>query len=66
MIFDSKRDGSVRICGDFKLTVNRATTLESYPLPRVDELLASLGKSQNWIFPTLIFSCLWMMSPKNF
>ena len=41
-----KRDGSVRICGDFKLTVNRATTLESYPLPRVDELLASLGKSK--------------------
>ena len=33
-----KRDGAVRICGDYKLTVNRAAKLDTYPLPRVDDL----------------------------
>ena len=41
-----KQDGSVRICGDYrsKLATNQA---ESYPLPRIDNIFASLcgGKS---------------------
>ena len=42
-----KRDGIVRVCGDHKLTVNKAAKLEVYPLPRIEDLLASLsgGKS---------------------
>ena len=38
-----KRDGSVRICGDYKVTVNRASTIDTYPLPRVNDLFASLA-----------------------
>jgi len=38
-----KKDRSVRICGDFKTTVNQACPTESYPLPRVDELFADLA-----------------------
>ena len=34
--------GGVKLCGDYKLTVNQAGPVDSYPLPRVDELLASL------------------------
>ena len=42
-----KSDGSVRLCGDYKLTVNQAAKVDTYPLPRIEDLLASLagGKS---------------------
>ena len=42
-----KNDGSVRICGDYKLTANQATKVDTYPLTRIEDLLASLagGKS---------------------
>ena len=38
-----KEDGTVRICGDYKLTVNQGSKLESYPVPRVENLFASLS-----------------------
>ena len=28
-----KADGSIKICGDYKLTVNRAVKTDSYPSP---------------------------------
>ena len=38
------RDGSIRVCGDYKLTVSQVDT---YPLPLVENIIASLtnGKS---------------------
>ena len=41
-----KQSGEVRICGDYKITVNRAASADSYPLPKVDELLANLAGGQ--------------------
>ena len=38
-----KTDGSIRICGDYKVTVNQAAKLDTYPLPRSDDLFASLA-----------------------
>jgi hypothetical protein len=37
---------SVRICGDFKQTCNRAAKRDSYPIPRVEDILAQLGKGK--------------------
>ena len=44
-----KSDGnSVRICGDFKVTINRVARVEKYPLPRVDDLYAKLSGGQKF------------------
>ena len=42
-----KPDGTLRLCGDYKVTVNKVAKTESYPLPRIEELFSSLtgGKS---------------------
>ena len=42
-----KPDGSIWICGDYKLTINQAAKPDVYPLPRVEDLFATLagGKS---------------------
>ena len=42
-----KSDGSMRLCGDYKQTVNQSAIPDKYPLPKVYDLLASLagGKS---------------------
>ena len=44
-----KNDGSVHICGAYKLTATQAAKVDTYPLPRIEDLLASLasGKSFN-------------------
>ena len=39
---------SVRICGDFKQTVNRASPLDKYPIPKVDDLFARLAGGQKF------------------
>ena len=34
---------SIRICGDFKITINRATKLDQYPIPKIKDLFAKLS-----------------------
>ncbi len=43
-----KPDGSVRICGDYKVTVNRAAKVDSYPTPRIEDLFASLFQGKKF------------------
>lgn len=33
-----KRSGQIRICGDFKVTVNSVSVPENYPIPRVENM----------------------------
>ena len=45
-----KKDGEKRLCIDYR-KLNRVTKVDAYPLPRIDDLLDSLGRA-NW-FTTL-------------
>ena len=38
-----KRDGNVRLCRDYKLTINSVARNEVYPLPRIEELFAAVS-----------------------
>ena len=40
-----KGDGTVRLCGDFKVSVNSALRVDHYPLPKVEDIFATLGNS---------------------
>ena len=47
MVLVLKPDGSIRLCGDYKLTINKVAKPDVYPLPHIEELFATLagGKS---------------------
>ena len=38
-----KEDGNIRICGDYKMTVNPASECDTYPVPKTEDLLATLN-----------------------
>ena len=38
-----KPDGSLRICGDYKVTINQAAKPDTYPLPKIEDLFTSLS-----------------------
>ena len=44
-----KADGkSLRICGDFKVTVNKASQLDRYPIPKIEDLFATLAHGKTF------------------
>ena len=62
-----KKDGTFRICGDYKVTVNQALAVDQYPLPKPDDLFATLagGKSsQNLTCLKHTYSYDLMRSPR--
>ncbi|MEE4247260.1 MAG: RNase H-like domain-containing protein, partial [Kangiellaceae bacterium] len=56
-----KSDGSVRICADFKRSVNLAVEPDTYPLPRIEELFAKLTGGKQ--FTKLDLSQAYMQLP---
>ncbi len=43
-----KFDNTVRLCGDYKLMVNKVSKLEQYPIPRIEDLFATLLGGQKF------------------
>ena len=43
-----KEDKSVRICGDYKLTVNKFSKLDNYPIPKLEDLLVALAGGEKY------------------
>ena len=38
-----KEDGTIRVCGDYKVTANQAILVESHPIPRIEELFTKMS-----------------------
>lgn len=43
-----KSQGEVRICGDYKITVNMGLLIDEYPLPTVNELFSTMAGGQKF------------------
>ncbi|XP_053616055.1 uncharacterized protein K02A2.6-like [Plodia interpunctella] len=43
-----KENGDIRICGDYKVTINPKLKREFYPLPRIEELFATLSGGEEY------------------
>ncbi|XP_023243412.1 uncharacterized protein K02A2.6-like [Centruroides sculpturatus] len=58
----AKPDGSVRLCGDYRCTVNReAIKVDVYPLPAINDILASLSGGK--VFAKLDFKEAYFQFP---
>jgi hypothetical protein len=43
-----KKDGRVRISGDFKVTLNSCLRVDQYPMPKIDDIFANLAGGQKF------------------
>ena len=43
-----KPNGKIRICGDFKVTINPHTLIDQHPIPSIDELFSRLRNGQQF------------------
>ena len=43
-----KPDTRARICGDYKLTVNKVSPIERYPIPKMEDMIACLTGGEKY------------------
>ena len=42
-----KSDGTIRICGDFKITLSEVSKLDNYPIPKTEDLFQQLESDED-------------------
>ena len=47
-----KKDGSIRVCIDYRV-LNKDTVPDSYPIPRIDDLVDAIGRQKGKVFSSL-------------
>ena len=47
-----KKDGSIRVCIDYR-ALNKDTVPDSYPIPRIDDLVDAIGRRKGNVFSSL-------------
>ena len=40
MVIVPKGNGKIRVCGDFKVTINQCVEIKLYPLPMIEDIFA--------------------------
>ena len=58
-----KPDNSIRICGEYKTTVNQVSRVDNYPIPKVEDLPATLGGGEKFTKLDMSQTCLLYTSP---
>lgn len=48
LVLVNKSDGGLRICADFKVTLNPVLMIDRYPLPKIDDLLSNLAGGEEF------------------
>ena len=43
-----KPDGSIHLCGDYKVTINQAIKMDTHPQPKIEDLFASLAHGKTF------------------
>lgn len=64
-----KKDGSVTLCGDFKVTLNPAICVDHYPIPASKislHLWLVVNYSVSWTCQVLTCRCQWHWSQENY
>ena len=56
-----KKYVSIRICGDYKITIKKVSKIDSYPIPRIEDIYAQLAGGK--IFTTIDLSNAYLQIP---
>ena len=61
LVIVPKSNGKIRVCGDFKMTINQCIEMKSYPMPTTEDIFARLAGGH--VFTKLDLSQAYLQLP---